>query len=277
MAEIIEQQPDTDVQTDDLPTNTEAMSQEDLVASLAPQDTTAETSVEDDLPDKYRNKSIKEIVSMHQQAEKLIGKQGGEMGGLRSEVSELRGVVDSYIQGQLAAGGQQQQAEEPTDFFEDPQKAVSQAIESHPAVQKAAHQAQQMSQQASVAQLQSAHPDAQEVLQDPQFAEFVNASKIRRELFERADKNYDFDAADELLNLYKGRRQTAQAAQEVEQVQRQQTLKAAQTGSGSGANTGGSKRIYRRADIIKLMKSDPDRYDALQPEIMAAYSEGRVR
>ena len=37
------------------------------------------------------------------------------------------------------------------------------------------------------------------------------------------------------------------------------------------------EKVYRRADIIKLMKNDPDRYQALADEIMAAYAEGRVK
>jgi hypothetical protein len=45
----------------------------------------------------------------------------------------------------------------------------------------------------------------------------------------------------------------------------------------SGSDEAPSKKIYRRADIIKLMQTDPDKYDSMQPEIMAAYSEGRVR
>jgi hypothetical protein len=46
-------------------------------------------------------------------------------------------------------------------------------------------------------------------------------------------------------------------------------------------DTGGTgeatKRIYRRADLIRLKMNDPARYEALQPEIMAAYQEGRVK
>ena len=57
----------------------------------APQET---TPPEDDIPDKYKGKSTAEIVRMHQEAEKLLGKQSGEVG-------ELRSVVDSYIQTQL--------------------------------------------------------------------------------------------------------------------------------------------------------------------------------
>ena len=37
------------------------------------------------------------------------------------------------------------------------------------------------------------------------------------------------------------------------------------------------KRVYRRADLIRLKMQDPARYDALSDEIMAAYAEGRVK
>jgi hypothetical protein len=39
------------------------------------------------------------------------------------------------------------------------------------------------------------------------------------------------------------------------------------------------KVVVRRyiAGLIKLMKNDPDRYQALSDEIMAAYAEGRVK
>jgi len=49
-----------------------------------------EAQVEEDVPEKYRGKTPKEIIAMHQEAEKLIGKQGGEVG-------ELRKVVDDFI------------------------------------------------------------------------------------------------------------------------------------------------------------------------------------
>jgi len=37
------------------------------------------------------------------------------------------------------------------------------------------------------------------------------------------------------------------------------------------------KKIYRRADLIRLRTNDPERYDALQDEILEAYAEGRVK
>jgi hypothetical protein len=271
-AEILEQLEDT-TPTDAIPTDEQALTQEDLVTDLAPADTMAPPQVdpEDDIPDKYKGKSIKEVIGMHQSAESLIGTQG-------SEVGELRKVVDGYIQSQLQTQTPEPpEAQEPVDFFEDPAKAVSQAIETHPDVVNARQQAQEMKRTSSLTQLQAKHPDMQQVLQAPAFAEWVKNSPVRMELYDRADKGFDFNAADELVSNFKERAATAQQAVQTETAARQQAVRAASTGSATGTGNAGSKRVYRRADIIKLMKTDPDRYEALNPEIMLAYQEGRVR
>jgi negative regulator of replication initiation len=272
---IDEQAPDSG---DQLPTDEQAMSTSDLVADLTPVSTTNQQdlqpvdSIDEDLPEKYRGKSIHEIVGMHQEAEKLIGRQGGEVG-------ELRSIVDDYIKANLQATAQQQAAPapEPVDFFEDPNRAVSQAIETHPTVQRVLQEATQVKQASNLERIKAKHPDMQDVVSSAAFAEYVKASPIRMEIFQRADQNYDFEAADELISSFKERTRAVTQATQVETEARQQQVRAASTGGGSGANTGGSKRVYRRADIRKLMKEDPDRYDQLAPEILQAYREGRVK
>ena len=117
----------------------------------------------------------------------------------------------------------------------------------------------------------------QSILGDPKFAEWIKASKIRTQLFVAADQSYDSDSADELFSLWKERKVVAQQTANVEKQARKQTLKAASTGNARGSAEGSRKKVYRRADIIKLMKNDPDRYQALSEEIMAAYAEGRVK
>ena len=128
-----------------------------------------------------------------------------------------------------------------------------------------------------MATLQAKHPDMQQILSDPKFAEWIKASKIRTQLFVAADQQYDADSADELFSLWKERKTVAQQTAKVEKQARKQTLKAANTGNARGSSEGSRKKVYRRADIIKLMKNDPDRYQALSDEIMAAYAEGRVK
>lgn len=224
------------------------------------------------VPEKYQGKSLEEVVQMHQEAEKLLGRQSGEVG-------ELRKVVDDYISSQTPTQAPQQtvELEDDIDYFTDPQGAVNRAIENHPKIREAEQYTVQYKKQSSLATLQSKHPDMQNILSDPKFAEWIKASKIRTQLFVAADQQYDADSADELFTLWKERKVVAQQTADVEKQARKQTLKAASTGNARGSSQGTRKKVYRRADIIKLMRTDPDRYTALADEIMAAYAEGRVK
>lgn len=226
---------------------------------------------EDALPEKYRGKSAKEIAQMHMEAERLIGRQG-------SEVGELRRLVDDYIRTQTAMK-QQPQAEpvEEEEFFANPNRAVEKAVDSHPAIQQARQLSQEMIKTKALTALQAAHPDYQQLITDPGFLSWIDASRVRKELLARADKNYDFEAANELFTLYKERMGTAAKTVQAEKQTRKNAIKAATTTVSSGSDETPSKKIYRRADIMDLMQNNPDKYDMLQDEIMAAYREGRVR
>tara|TARA_R110002153_G_scaffold260815_2_gene420995 strand:- start:415 stop:1203 length:789 start_codon:yes stop_codon:yes gene_type:complete len=230
---------------------------------------------QDDVPEKYRGKSATELVRMHQEAESLLGRQSHEVG-------DLRKVVDDYIGAQLVAQQntpQQQQVneQEDVDFFVDPQLAVQNAIDNHPKIKEAEHYTRQHKQQATLAQLQQNHPDMQEVLQDPKFADWVKGSKIRTQLFVQADQQYDYDAAKELFDNWKERTNIVQQTAKVEQQARKQSVKAASTGNTQASANTSRKKVYRRADIIKLMQTDPERYASLSDEIFQAYQEGRVK
>ena len=224
------------------------------------------------LPDKYQGKSLEEVVQMHQEAEKLLGRQS-------SEVGELRKVVDDYISTQTQSAPQPQhvEPEDDIDYFTDPQAAVNRAIENHPKMREAEQYTADYKKQAALAALNNKHPDMQSILGDPKFAEWIKASKIRTQLFVAADQQYDSDSADELFTLWKERKTVAQQTAQVEKQARKQTLKAANTGNARGSAEGTRKKVYRRADIIKLMKTDPERYQALSEEIFQAYAEGRVK
>ena len=228
-----------------------------------------EPSEEDGLPERYRNKDIKDIIQMHQEAEKLIGKQGNEVG-------ELRRIVDEFIKSQTVSKEQAPQEDE-VDFFADPDKYVQSAIEKHPKVQQAEMLAAQMKKAEALANLKTAHPDFQEVVTSADFQQWVGGSKVRQEMFQRADAQFDFDSANELISTWKERQQLVSSTKKIEDVGRKQAIKTASTGTAKGTGEASSKKVYRRQDLIELMARDRDRYEALQPEIMAAYAEGRVR
>ena len=252
-------------QEDDLEIN-----EQEVVSQVTEEPQVEETPQENDIPDKYKGKSTAEIVRMHQEAEKLLGRQS-------SEVGELRSVVDSYIQTQLDTTPATQEPEEDIDFFSDPDKAVERAIKNHPSIKAAEQQTQQYKQQTAQSQLQQRHPDMQEILQDGKFVDWIKGSKIRTQLFAQADTQYDYEAADELFTNWKERQGVVAQTVANEKASRKEAVKTASTGGAKGSGETATKKVYRRSDIIKLMQTDPDRYLALSPEIERAYAEKRVR
>lgn len=262
MAEIYEDVQNEDLQDEEQYASFDEPQQEDPV-----EEATVEEEPEDDIPDKYRGKSAKDIVRMHQEAEKLLGRQS-------SEVGELRKLVDNFILSQNQTATPKE--EDDVDFFDDPQRAMEAAIAKHPKIKAAEQASAAMQQQSALATLQRKHPDYQEVLGNEGFSEWVKGSKVRMELYGRAD-NFDVDAADELLSTWKERQRVVNQTKEVEEKEIKRQRKAAATGGGKGGGEGRSRKVYRRADIINLMQTDPSRYLELADEITLAYSEGRVK
>jgi hypothetical protein len=223
----------------------------------------------DDLPEKYRGKSPKEIAMMHQEAERLIGKQG-------SEVGELRKVVDDYIRAQTAKDLKTKEPElDDGDFFVDPRSTVNKAIESHPAIKEAKEASLAMKKADTLNKLGARYPDFMDTVSDPSFAEWIKASKVRTELYLRAESQFDFDSADELLSTWKEKQNITKKALDTSKMDRDKQLQTADIGSNSNSEKV-SKKKYRRSDIIRLMQTDRAKYDALSDEIMKAYAEGRV-
>jgi hypothetical protein len=223
-----------------------------------------------ELPEKYRDKSLDEIVRMHQEAEKLIGKQAQEVG-------EVRKLADELIKQNLGSRQQQTRQEEPeVDFFENPQKAVQRTVDNHPDILAARQVTLEMKRAQIQQRLAQEHPDFGEIAKEQDFANWVKSSPVRIKIFEQADSGYDFDSANELLSTYKQLRtvKSKQVSDEGE-VTRKQNLKA--VGVDVGGSGESSKKVYRRADLIQLQLRDPDRYAALSDEIMQAYIEKRVR
>jgi hypothetical protein len=230
----------------------------------------------EELPEKYRGKSAIEIAKMHQEAEKLIGRQA-------NEVHEVRSLADQLLKQQLDSKAKEAKPIEESleeDFFADPASAVNRQVEKHPAVLEARQAALDMKRMKTAQQLSSKHPDFATIASDSGFQDWVKSSAIRLNLFAKADAEFDFESADELLSTYKELRQVKQQNQvqqsvAVESKAQEQAMKAATVDVGGAGET--SRKVYRRADLIKLRMTDPDRYMQMSDEIMQAYSEGRVK
>ena len=223
-----------------------------------------------ELPEKYRAKSLEEVVRMHQEAERLIGKQAQEVG-------EVRKLADELIKQNLSGKSQPIKEEEPeVDFFENPQKAVQATIDRHPDVLAARQAGMDFRRMQIQQKLAQDHPDYSQVVNDSEFHNWVKSSPVRLGLYAKADAEFDYDSANELLSTFKQLRgiKAKQSDQQNDAI-RTKSMKAAQVDVGGSGES--SKRVYRRADLIRLKMTDPQRYETLSDEIMQAYSEGRVR
>jgi hypothetical protein len=283
----------------------------------APAAAPAPAAEDDDVPTEFKGKSKKEIAKMYQDAHKLIGRQGMELG-------ELRGKVDLAVR--LASEGlrraptapvppaqpAQPVAEEVDEsaFFNKPSEAIARAIANNPVIkeiqrslgQTAASQAAARA-QANTERFQQMHPDSAEILANPEFRKWVSGSRVRQALLQRADKHFDFEAGDEVFSTWKALRGVKQpaaapapaapaapaaadvsaaaatlaAARKAKQDAQGKAASVPTGGASSAGKPSGGKKIYRRADIVRLMVEDQDRYEALSDEIRIAYEEGRVR
>lgn len=229
------------------------------------------------VPDKFAGKSTEEIINSYQNLEK-------EMGRKSQEVGELRKLSDSFLQAEVSRNSHNPQEnssdmyeEQTDDFYDDPNKAVNQAIENHPKFREFQQFQQQQVQNAAKVQLEQTHPDFGDVVKDTKFQSWVKESPIRMQMFQAAD-SYNFDAANELLTNWKDRSMVSKT-QEVNQQQvedRESQLKAATTESRSASGSTSGKS-FKRADLIRMKMEDPSKYESLQDEIYAAYAEGRVK
>jgi hypothetical protein len=230
------------------------------------------------IPNKYQGKSVEDIVKMHQEAEKLIGKQAQEVG-------EVRRLADELLKRDL---NQKQAVEPPKEevdlasrLYEDPASVINETVENHPAIVEARQQSQSMKQQQVTQQLNQQFPNFNQITQDPKFFEWVKASPVRTRLFTEAHSGFDYDSAVELISTWNmlnpSQPQETSSPELVTESRKgtQQSLKAASVDTGSPAPT--SRKTYRRADLINLRLRDPQRYEAMQDEILSAYAEGRVK
>jgi len=225
-----------------------------------------------ELPQKYRNKSIEEVVRMAEEADKTMNRHAQEVG-------EVRKLADELLRSQLAKKAEVEKPQE-IDIFDNPQEAIRRAIESNPKVVAAEQYGNQMRKELSRQRLAAKHPDLLNVVQDGEFVEWVKASPVRMKLFAEADKNFDFDSGDELLTTFKQLKavkdvQRETVASEIDKEARKQAVKTASVDTSGTSES--SRKIYRRADLMRLMQRDPSRYEAMSEEILAAYREGRVK
>ena len=264
-----EQQPEMELQDGETFGNIE---EDTPVQSIEEEPSVVEGEPAEDTPvSKYSDKSHEEMVAILEERERHIGQQSNELGNMRQ-------TFEAMARTQSVPAQPEPEPVEEADFFVDPQKAVDSRIDNHPALKQAQDMAQKLAYAQGLATLQQRHPDLKEVVSSDEFGQWIKSSPSRLRRYQYADQSGDIDEADDLIATYKQLNKTVATAKAAEKTAQKKAVRAAAVGGPRGnADAASSKRVYRRADIRQLMQTNPQRYEDLQPEIMAAYAEGRVR
>ena len=225
-----------------------------------------------DLPDKFRGKSTEDIVKSYTQLEQEFGRRNNEVG-------ELRKLTDELLSLQLSEKEKETLPDYELDvdsLLDNPQEAISRAVENHPKFKQFEEAQRTTSTNQAKASFQEKHPDWQDLVNSQDFAGWIQESAVRSNMYQKANTDYDYAVGDELFTTYKALRgQTIAADTETKNSNAKQALQKASVEKGSSQGT--TKKVYRRADLINLKLSNPAKYAAMEPEIMKAYNEKRVR
>ena len=157
-------------------------------------------------------------------------------------------------------------------LLDDPNTAINDLLSSQPRLKAIEDSLAQSTIDKNRQSFESVHPDWQDIVRSDSYENWIKASPVRERMFKEADKNYDYEVGSEMIQLFKD---TQSVNKQASEVKRKTALKDATLETGSTGES--STKIYRRTDLIELRMKDPDKFDALQPEILLAYSEGRVK
>jgi len=230
-----------------------------------------EAEIKDELPQKFQGKEAADIAKSYLELEKELGRKNNEVG-------ELRKLTDEILQQQLEnpTKNETETSIDLDDLLENPNDVVTKAIDSNPTIAKL----QEQMQQAVIAEkrkgFEGKHTDWNDVLQSGDFQSWVTSSPVRQNMFANANQSYDYAVLDEVFSLYKDVRGAAkEKAEETASTKRKKALNDTSVEKGSTGEV--TKKVYRRADLIRLKQTNPQRYSDMSEEIYLAYQEGRVK
>lgn len=251
----------------------------------------------DDVPEKYRGKSARQLLDIVTNQESLIGRHSTELG-------TLRGQVDQALR--LRTPSDVSRTDEPEtplteeDFLTNPTDATRRTVQDETAELRGT--VERLTAQADGQQFDMRYPSAATDINDPKFVEFIQRSPTRHQLAQTAfgdSKNLDYGAAGELWALYDDYKsfqpkEADEVVTDPDQPSESEAALAASTKAPvrkapdlvSGPNTSNkspdgttNKRIYSQAALNRLQEKNPDVYwsNDTQAEITKAHSEGRVK
>ncbi|MGD9381100.1 MAG: hypothetical protein PVI03_01520 [Candidatus Thorarchaeota archaeon] len=227
----------------------------------------SESEDKSDLPEKFKGKSIEDIITSYENLEKEYGRRNNEVG-------ELRKLTDQLLS--LERSKQEETVEEEDDEFLSPQEQVDKALQNNPEFKKLSETVTQKQRAEDLAKFESAHPDWKDIMGSEKFLQWVGKSRVRAQMLLEANEAYDYGTGADLLSEFKELHPVEKTEDNDEADTSKEALKDITTETKSKSKHS-RKKIYKRAQLINLKLTNPDEYARREDEFLQAYAEGRVR
>lgn len=249
--------------------------QDALDAELADVKTTS-----GEIPEKYRGKSLEDVIAMSEALERKASRLGNEVGQLR----KLRETVELTPQTRKI----EKKEVNVDSLLENPEQAVETVIGQSDKIRELEDKVERLGAGSAKREFEKAYPNYEQDLASEEFVEWYEKNSARRALAAAADQ-YDYAAAGALWELWEERKELVGEANKQKLAQqkavKEQKLRDGTLESGTGNSTE-TKKIFSRREIRDLktraiqgdrkaesIVNDPE----WQNQVNQAYIDKRVR
>lgn len=234
------------------------------------------------IPEKYRGKSLEEVIAISEELVRKNSRLGNEVGQLR----QFRQTAELELQ---KSKPHVEKKEVNVDaLLENPEEAVETIVSQSRQVRELQESVERISNDTAKRQFEAAHPEYVKDLQNDDFLEWALKNPVRRALASAADK-YDFNAASELWSMWDERQELIGQAEaqkrQVKTAEKEKKLRDGTLESGTGNSTE-TKKVFSRREIrdikTRALQGDRKAQDIVndpewQAQTMQAYVDKRAR
>lgn len=235
------------------------------------------------IPDRFKGKSAEEVYQAYANLERHAGRLAHDLGQQRQMSDQLLQLKrENDLRSNGATTVQQAQASSVTasDLLENPKEALDRYFEQKDSGTVNELKARLAQQEALMAQnsFVSRHPDWQEHTNDPVFVEWARQTPWRANLAASAARN-NLQDADALLTEYKAYQPLLKASNQSTNLDAARKVGFERASTSGDATSQATGPIVRRADMMALRISDPDKYESapVQNALLAAIRDGRYK
>lgn len=234
------------------------------------------------VPEKYKGKTVEDLIKMNQHADRKIGQLGNEVGSLRRMSDRLLELTPKQDNKAQLVAAKPVTVE---TLLNDPANTLKSAIEESDLgkrTQAAEARADRLEARISERDFTSRFPSYKEDMEDAKFLDFIKSTKLRSELSSAAATG-NFDAGTRLWEEWEDRKQFLDSTATTETKPRKDKVPSTMRSTPSEGRVTGKK--FSRVKVMELKEKaesgDPAakmRWNSkeFQQELGQAHLEGRV-